>query len=144
MAKIHGRGTSLQLTDVGGVNRDISNFLTAVDFPFQADQAEVSAFGDTDKSYVMGLKSHTMKLTGLWDPTATTGPDEVLSGLVGGGAAGTVPTTFIFGPNGTVAGRIKYTGTAWVTAYNVNNPIGGAITFGADLMVNGAVTRTTF
>ena len=74
MAKIHGRVTHFEITDIGGVSRDLSNFLTLVDFPATVDTAEVAAFGDS----------------------------------------------------------------------GINNPIAGAVTFTADMMVNGPATRGTF
>jgi hypothetical protein len=144
MAKAHGRTATLSLTDVGAVSRDLSNFLTNIGWPGQVATASVAAFGDTDESYVTGLKSRTMSLQGFFDPTASTGPDDVFANLLGGGAAGTVTTSFTYGPSGSAVGKIKYTGAAWVTAYQVTSPIGGAIGFTATLMVNGAATRGTF
>ena len=143
MSKVHGRNANFQLTDIGGVNRNLSNWLNSIDFPTTVDTAEVPGFGDADKSVVVGLRGHTIKVAGNWD-AASNGPDDVFGQLAGQGAAGTVATTFIFGPAGSATGAVKYTGSCVVTNYQVAAPIGGAVTFSADMMVNGSVTRATF
>ena len=123
--------------------RTLSNFLNSIDFPETVDTAETSGFGDTDKSYVVGLRGHTIKLAGNWDGAAN-GPDDVFGNLAGQGAAGTILSAFVFGPAGNATGNVKYSGNALVTSYGVNSPIGGAVTFSADLLVTGAVTRGVF
>lgn len=143
MPKIHGRNANFQITDISGVNRNLSNWLNSIDFPTVVDTAEVPGFGDGDKSVVVGLRGHTIKVAGNWD-AASNGPDDVFGNLAGQGASGTVTTTFIIGPGGSAIGAVKYTGNCVVTNYQVNAPIGGAVTFSADMVVSGSVTRTTF
>lgn len=111
--------------------------------PVAVDTSETSGFGDADKTYVVGLRGHTFKIAGQWDG-ASNGPDEVLSNLAGAGAAGTVITQFVWGPAGSATGNVKYAGSCWVTSFQPASPIGGAVTFSADGIVNGAVARSTF
>lgn len=143
MAKVHGRRSFFNLTDSAAVVQNISQWITNLDFPAQVDTAEVSGFGDSAKSYVVGLKSRNIRLQGNFANDANN-PDVVFSGLEAGGANGTLKTTFIYGPNGSVTGEIRYTGSAWCTSYGITSPIGGAVTWSADLQVDGAITRNTF
>lgn len=134
MAFIHGKNTSFSIN-----GKDISAFLDNVDFNNVTDTAETSTFGATAKTYIGGLTDATFSISGKWDPTVTTGPDAVLDALVGAAA-----TTFIYGPQGTTAGQIKYTGSAILTSYKITSPIGGVVTLSADFQPSGAITRTTF
>jgi hypothetical protein len=143
MARVHGRKAFFSITNVSAVVKDLSAFCNNVDFPTQVDQAEVSGFGDADKSYVVGLRGHSIKVGGNWDG-ANDGPDDVFGNLAGQGAAGTIVSTFVYGPAGSGSGSVKYSGSCLVTAFGVTSPIGGAVTFSADMMISGSVTRGTF
>lgn len=134
MAFVHGKNTNFQIN-----SKDLSAYLDNVDMPLTGDTAETSTFGSSAKTYVAGLTDSTFSIGGKWDPTATTGPDAVLQPLVGAAA-----TTFIYGPAGSTAGFVKYTGSAICTSYKVTGPIGGVVSFTADFQNSGAVTRTTF
>jgi hypothetical protein len=132
---VHGKSTNFQLDDTGGTSRDISNVLTSVDFPETIDTAETTAFGSSAKSYIVGLSDATISISGIWDAT--------VDGYLAGGAE-PASRTFIYGPAGSTAGNVKYTGEAIVTSYSTSNPVGDVVTFSVDLQVTGAVTRTTF
>ena len=130
----HGKSTDFAIDDTGGSSRNISNTLTDVSFPQTLDTAETTAFGSSNKSYIVGLKDTTISVTGLWDAT------------VDGYLSGTEPASrsFIFGPAGSTGGNVKYTGEAIMTNYSQGNPVGDVVTFTADFQVTGAVTRGTY
>ena len=130
----HGKSTDFALDDTGGSSRNLSNTLTDVGFPQTIDTAETTAFGASNKSYIVGLKDTTISVSGLWDAT------------VDGYLAGTEPASrsFIYGPAGSTGGNVKYTGEAILTNYSVSNPVGDVVTYSADLQVTGAVTRGTY
>ena len=130
----HGKSTDFAIDDTGGSSRNISNTLTDVSFPQTIDTAETTAFGSSNKSYIVGLKDTTISVSGIWDAT------------VDGYLSGTEPASrsFIFGPAGTTSGNVKYTGEAIMTNYSQSNPVGDVVTFPADFQVTGAVTRTTY
>ena len=130
----HGKSTDFAIDDTGGSSRNISNTLTDVAFPQTIDTAETTAFGSSNKSYIVGLKDTTISVTGLWDAT------------VDGYLSGTEPASrsFIFGPAGSTGGNVKYTGEAIMTNYSQGNPVGDVVTFTADFQVTGAVTRGTY
>ena len=130
----HGKSTDFAIDDTGGSSRNISDTLTDVSFPQTIDTTETTAFGSSNKSYIVGLKDTTISVSGIWDAT------------VDGYISGTEPASrsFIFGPAGSTSGNVKYTGEAIMTNYSQSNPVGDVVTFTADFQVTGAVTRTTY
>ena len=130
----HGKSTDFAIDDTGGSSRNISNTLTDVSFPQTIDTAETTAFGSSNKSYIVGLKDTTISVSGIWDAT------------VDGYISGTEPASrsFIYRPAGSTGGNVKYTGEAIMTNYAVNNPVGDVVTFSMDLQVTGSVTRGTY
>ena len=131
---VHGKSTDFAIDDTGGSSRNIANTLTDVSFPQTIDTAETTAFGSSNKSYIVGLKDTTISVSGIWDAT------------VDGYLSGTEPASrsFIYGPAGSTGGNVKYTGEAILTNYSQSNPVGDVVTFTADFQVTGAVTRGTY
>ena len=130
----HGKSTDFAIDDTGGKSRNISDTLTDVSFPQTIDTAETTAFGSSNKSYIVGLKDTTISVSGIWDAT------------VDGYLSGTEPASrsFIFGPAGTTGGNVKYTGEAIMTNYSQSNPVGDVVSFTADFQVTGSVTRGSY
>tara|TARA_R100001510_G_scaffold15226_1_gene12631 strand:- start:4511 stop:4918 length:408 start_codon:yes stop_codon:yes gene_type:complete len=130
----HGKSTDFAIDDTGGSSRNISDTLTDVSFPQTIDTAETTAFGSSNKSYIVGLKDTTISISGIWDAT------------VDGYLSGTEPASrsFIFGPAGSTGGNVKYTGECILTNYSQSNPVGDVVSFSADFQVTGAVTRGTY
>ena len=130
----HGKSTDFALDDTGGSSRNISDTLTDVSFPQTIDTAETTAFGSSNKSYIVGLKDTTISVSGIWDAT------------VDGYLSGTEPASrsFIFGPAGSTGGNVKYTGECILTNYSQSNPVGDVVSFTADFQVTGSVTRGTY
>lgn len=135
MAFSHGKNAHFTIDDSGGIPRDISAYCNSIDFPRTADTAETSTFGNTSKTYVVGLVDATISIEGAIDPTG----DGYLAGILG-----TAAGDFVYGPNGSTAGYIKYSGTCICTAYSVGSPIGDKVGFTASFQVSGDVTRGTF
>ena len=131
---VHGKSTDFELDDTGGTSRSLANTLTDVSFPQTVDTAETTAFGSSNKSYIVGLKDTTISVSGIFDAT------------VDGYLSGTEPASrsFIYGPAGSTGGNVKYTGEAIMTSYSLANPVGDVVTFTADFQVTGAVTRGTY
>ena len=131
---VHGKSTNFQIDDTAGTIRDVSDVSDSVDFPETIETAEVTAFGATSKSYIVGLRDASISVSGTWDAT------------VDGYFIGTEPATrsFVFGPAGSTSGNVKYSGEAILTNYSVSAGIGDAVSFSADLQVTGDVTRGTY
>lgn len=142
MAFVHGKGTHFTIDDSGGTPRNLSAYCTEVNFPRDFDMAETSTFGNTYKTFIQGLGSATVSISGRYDSTATTGPDVVLSSLVG--AANTA--TLVYGPEGSTAGRVRYSGEYWLASYEITGSIGDVVSFSASfqLATNAGITRDTF
>ena len=132
---VHGKSTNFTLDDTAGSVRDISNTVTSVDFPETLDTAETTAFGSNAKSYIVGLTDATISVSGIWDAT--------VDGYIAGGAE-PASRSFVFGPAGSTAGNVKYSGEAIVTSYSISNPVGDVVTYSLDLQVTGAITRGTY
>lgn len=129
----HGKSAVFKIDDSGGTLRDISNVLTDVSISKTADVAEVSAFSNSSKAYVAGLKDATITISGSFDATV----DGYLKAIVG--AAG----SFEFYPIGTTGGNPKASGEAICTSYDRTPDVGGAVSFSASFQVSGDVTEGT-
>jgi hypothetical protein len=132
----HGKATVFKLDNASATLTDISNTLTDVSFPAKVDTAEVTAFGASAKSYVVGLTDGTISISGTFDATV----DALFAGVVGFATA----LNWNYGPEGSTAGFVKYTGTGFVTSYQKSGTVGDVVKYTADIQVTGAVTRTTF
>ena len=131
----HGKSAVFKITDSGATLRDISNVVNEVTMPRSIETGETTSFGASAKSYVTGLSDATMSVSGTWDATV----DGYLAGLVGSDA-----TAFEYGPEGSASTRIKFTGNAILTSYEVGSPVGDVVTFSAEFQVSGAITRGTY
>ena len=131
---VHGKSTDFELDDTGGTSRSLSNVLTSVDFPETIATGTTTAFGATSDSFIVGIRSATISVSGLWDAT------------VDGYIIGTEPASrsFIFGPAGSTSSNVKYTGECILTNYSVSAPVADVVTFSLDLQVTGNVTRGTY
>ena len=132
---VHGKSVDFALDDTSGSSRNISDTLNSVDFPEVTETADTTAFGSSSRSFIVGLESATISISGLWDSTV----DGYMKG-------GTEPASrsFIYGPAGSTGGNVKYTGEAILTNYSISSPVGDVVTYSADLQVTGAVTRGTY
>lgn len=129
----HGKNAAFKIDDSGGTLRDITNVLTDVAVSRTADVAEVSAFSNSSKAYVAGLKDATITISGSFDATV----DGYLKGILG--AEG----SFEFYPIGTTGGNPKASGECIMTSYDRTPDVGGAVTFTAAFQVSGDVTEGT-
>lgn len=140
MPFVHGKGAHIRIRDTGGTVRDLSAYVDEVSFPWKVDPAETTTFGKNSKTYIVGLKDASLSVRGKFDSTATSGPDVVLSGLLGAPPAAS-GTHFQYGPEGSTTGKPRYHGDCILTSYEVSAPVGDVVTFSAEFQVTGDVTR---
>lgn len=142
MAFVHGKGAAIRIKDSGGTVRDLSTYVDEVSLPFRVDTAETTTYGKNSKTYIVGLRDSTLSMRGKFDSTATSGPDVVLSGLLGNppSASG---TQFQYGPEGSATGKVRYHGDCILTSYEVSAPVGDVVSFSAEFQITGDVTRDT-
>lgn len=132
----HGRNTVFKVQDAANTLTDISPVLKDVSLPISADTPETTAFGSTNKTYVIGIKDGRFSCSGMYDATV----DALLSGIFGFETA----RTFEYGPEGSTTGRVKYTGSVFLTSYSVSGSVADMVAASCEFQVTGALTRTTW
>ncbi len=129
------------IDDTGSVQRDLSAYLTDVrGLPGPRNLNEVTALGDSGARFIPGLEDVAVSLAGIFDDTASSGPDAVLGPLRTHGTA----VDFEYGPEGSTAGDVKYSGTCWVLSYELRSRVGNRVEWTASFQVEGTVARGTF
>lgn len=134
----HGKSAVFKVDNNSAVLTDISAYCDDVKLPRSIETAETTTFGVTggSKTYITGLNDSTISISGKWDATL----DAVLAPVVGFDTL----LNWNYGPEGSTAGRVKFTGLCILTKYEIDAPVGDVVKFSADFQVSGAVTRTTF
>lgn len=135
MAKVHGKDTVFTFAGV-----ELTTFLTDVGEDFSRDTAETTAMGQDAKTHIAGTKGAQINLSGWWDSTETTGPDEALFAAWSSGDA----EAFVYGPEGDATGAKRYGGSAILTAYSPSSSVEDTVAFTATLIVTGDVTRDEY
>ena len=74
---VHGKDTAVYIDEF-----DLSSYFTETSFSQENDTAETTAFGDTNKTFIVGLRNGTLSMSGLWSAD-TDGSDEELQALLG-------------------------------------------------------------
>mgnify|MGYP003116133297 FL=1 len=74
---IHGKNTAVYIDEF-----DLTSYFSEVSFTQENDVAETTAFGDTNKSYLLGLRNGSLSMSGMWSAD-TDGSDEELQALLG-------------------------------------------------------------
>lgn len=135
MASVHGSKSYFAC----GASVNLTTFVNNIAVVRPKDQAETSTMGQTSKTYVAGLKDLTITIAGNFDSVAG-GPNVTLAALY----ATTSSVNYWYGPEGSTAGSIKWSGSALCTKYDVTSPVGGVVAFTADFQGTGDVTEGTF
>jgi len=138
VAFVHGKSAVFKLDNSSASLVDYSPYLNDVSLSRSIETAETTTFGvsGSAKTYIVGLSDATFSISGLFDATA----DATLAGVLGFATA----LNFNYGPAGSTAGLVKYTGTCIMTGYNISAAVGDAVQATADFQVTGPVTRTTW
>jgi predicted secreted protein len=136
MAFGHGKSAVFKVDNSAGTLTDLSAYINEASFPREVETAETTTFGSSAKSYITGLTDATISISGLFDSAA----DAVLAGITGQSAT----VSFEYGPLGSTASMIKFSGECILTSYEVSSPVGDVVTFSADFQVTGAITRGTW
>lgn len=136
MAFKHGKNAVFKVDNSGGTLTNISTYLNNISMPRSIETGETTSFGNSAKTYIVGLSDSTLSIDGTWDATL----DAHLAGVLGQDAS----LTFEYGPEGSGTGAIKYTGECFLTSFETSSPVADVVTFTAEFQVTGTITRTTF
>lgn len=136
---VHGAGAYFAVND-GTSLRTLSTYITSTNWNPTQDSHDDTTYGATGHTYRAGLTNGTIQINGMWDATATTGPDAVLSAMLGV----KTPTAYEFGPAGNTAGRVKKSGNCILTNYSVSAPVADLVSFSATFQLSGAVATGVF
>jgi hypothetical protein len=136
MAFKHGKNAVFKVDNSGGTLTNISTYLNNISMPRSIETGETTSFGNSAKTYIVGLSDSTISIDGTWDATV----DAHLAAVLGQDAS----LTFEYGPEGSGTGAIKYTGECFLTSFETSSPVADVVTFTAEFQVTGTITRTTF
>ena len=137
----HGKNAYFAIDGTAASLVNISDTLNEISMPREIETAETTTFGNADKTYITGLADATISLSGMFDATV----DGTISGDITNLKSGSVASlSFEYGPSGSAASSVKFTGEALITSYELSSPVGDVVTYSLELQVTGGVTRTTF
>jgi hypothetical protein len=132
MAVYHGRKGRVYVSTSGSGTAVPVAKLTTWTLDQAVDRVEVTSFGDTNKTYVQGLKDISGSFDGFWDDTDSTifqgsdSPDGVKMYLY---------------PSTDAAGRYWY-GPAWLDT-TIETGVGDAVKISGTFAANGAWGQVT-
>lgn len=137
---IHGKVAGFLVASASSVLQNVGQFATNVDFPRDSDTVEVTAFNASggQKAYVVGNAGGSISVDGVWSSTV----DGWFNGIIGVEKAYRVyPATTDSSTSSTQF--IQYKGTAILNSYDISVGVDSAVTWSAEFIKTGAVTRTT-
>lgn len=137
MSFVHGKDIDFQLADSAATLRLVKSYLNSVSgLPGARGLSETTAFGDQGTRYTPGLANTTFSVAGHWDTTASVGIVTVLNGL----RTATAVAAFIYGPEGSATGKVKYTGNCWLSEFSVDAAVADRVPIAATFQIDGVVT----
>lgn len=141
MAKFNSKSSKFFLNDSGDVERELTSYITTIDgLPGEVEMQDSTTLADSGRKHEQGLENSRITLELIWDDTATSGPDVVLSGL----RSDNTENTFKYGPKGDTAGFPRYTGSFKLADYRITSRLGELVRATATLLVQGTVTKDAF
>lgn len=131
-----GKDAAFYLANAVGAEQNLTTYLTSVTAPsIDAQVAEVSTFGDTWKEFIRTqIDPGKISLEGIYDTFVGT----MMMAL---GTASEKAWSYF--PQGSAAGKPKFSGSALLTSYETPSPMEEAVTWSAELQVTGAITAGT-
>lgn len=137
MAFVHGKDIDFQLDDSAGTIRAVKGYLnTVTGLPGGRGLSETTAFGDQGTRNIPGLFNGTFSVAGHFDSTASVGIATVLNSL----RSATSTASFIYGPEGSTTGKVKYTGECWLTELTADASVSDRVPIAATFQIDGVVT----
>jgi hypothetical protein len=130
----HGKDLVFK-TGTAGSEGDISNYVDSVEWPWDYDDADVSAAGLAYKQSIPGQYGSEVKISGPFS-TELHAIMQPLRGVVGKSA--------IYGPRGSTSGFYKLSATGWWEYHPPKGDVGDALRYEAVFHVSSANTEATW
>ncbi len=141
MAFFDASAAKFFIDDTGSTEREMTAYIDSVSgLPGPRDLNDVTSLADTGRKFIPGLENVVITIDGHFDDTATSGPDVVFGAL----RTHTSAVDFNYGPEGNTVGDPKYSGTCWVTNYDITSRVGSQVRFTVTLQVEGTITTGTY
>jgi hypothetical protein len=132
MAFVHGKNTKVLVDQF-----DMSAYLNNTDQSWEVDVPESTVYGLNDRTYIAGLRTMTLSMSGFWDQASSATPEPVLPNRLG--QAGTVLLTYA--PTGLTTSKPAYSMQCRVSNYTVASPVDGIVTINLDVQGTGKLSR---
>lgn len=132
MAFVHGKNTSVLYN-----GSDLSSYFNDASMSQDVETAETTAFGDSAKTYITGLKDGTMSMSGMFDGQ-TDAIDAVLTSTLGATAAD-VATVVPAGLSST--GVATFSAEVRETSYEVSSPVSDVVAANLEVQATGGIDR---
>ena len=141
MAFFDSQESYFAIDDTGGVLRDVSPYIVAIDgLPGLRELGDATTINDTGRKRHPSLEDVVIVLEAIWSPDSDVGSDTVFGPL----RTHTAAVDFEYGPQGSTGTDIKYYGTCWLRNYAIQTRVGNLVLCRIELPVQGGVTRGTF
>lgn len=118
----HGKNTAVLVNEF-----DFSEFFNEATASLSVETAETTTFGNSAKTYVVGLKDATASLSGLFEGSAT-GTDAEFSAAIG-----TNNTLVTIGVEDAIGARRAMVMKAINTTYEISSPVADVVSMSAEL-----------
>lgn len=128
MSFVHGKNTVVLFNAT-----DMSAYLKEASASQAVETSDVTAFGASAKSYIVGLKDGTVSLTGMFDGTSGAS-DAIFAGALAASAG--VLSVF---PEGAALGKRGMTASIHETSYNLSSPVTDVVSASAEMQATGGV-----
>jgi hypothetical protein len=132
MAFVHGKNTAVYYN-----GSNLSSYFNEASMSQDVETAETTAFGDSAKTYITGLKDGTMSMSGMFDG-AEDGVDAVLTATLGATASDVATVV----PAGTAAaGVVTFSAAVRETSYEISSPVSDVVAANLEVQATGGVDR---
>lgn len=140
MAEMHGKGGQVRAgTDTVA---SIDSWTLTVD----AEVADISSYGDSDRKFLPGLRNATASISGTYNynSTGSTGQEEIQDQFSSTATLASYTLHLITDTGSTAASSVLgWTGTAYFTNMSINSDISDKVSFSANAQFSGGVHVST-
>jgi len=132
MAFIHGKNTAVYYN-----GSNLSSYFNEASISQDIETAETTAFGNSAKTYITGLKDGTMSMSGMFDG-AEDAVDAVLTSTLGA-TASDVATVVPAGVSS--SGVATFSAEVRETSYELSSPVSDVVAANLEVQATGGVDR---